>query len=123
MPDESVAEVQKTLVRVMADDKISIKPDGVAVSSPAPPLSAEIMDPVNKITADMWPGTPVIPTMLVAATDGRFLNNAGIPTYGISGMFRDIDGGGVHGLNERIRVKSLYDGQEFLYRLVKALGS
>jgi len=123
MPDESVAEVQKTIVRVMADDKISIKPDGVAVSSPAPPLSAEIMDPVNKITADMWPGTPVIPTMLVAATDGRFLNNAGIPTYGISGMFRDIDGGGVHGLNERIRVKSLYDGQEFLYRLVKALGS
>ena len=123
MPDESVAEVQKTLVRVMADDKISIKPDGVAVLSPAPPLSAEIMDPVNKITADMWPGTPVIPTMLVAATDGRFLNNAGIPTYGISGMFRDLDGGGVHGLNERIRVKSLYDGQEFLYRLVKALGS
>ncbi|HWP89538.1 MAG TPA: M20/M25/M40 family metallo-hydrolase [Burkholderiales bacterium] len=123
MPDESVAEVQKTLVRVMADDKISIKPDGVAVSSPAPPLSAEILDPVNKITADMWPGTPVIPTMLVAATDGRFLNNAGIPTYGISGMFRDLDGGGVHGLNERIRVKSLYDGQEFLYRLVKALGS
>ncbi len=123
MPDESVAEVQKTLVRVMADDKISIKPDGVAVLSPAPPLSAEIMDPVNKITADMWPGTPVIPTMLVAATDGRFLNNAGIPTYGISGMFRDLDGGGVHGLNERIRVKSLYDGHEFLYRLVKALGS
>ncbi len=123
MPDESVEEVEKTLVRVMADDKIGIKPDGVAVLSPTPPLSAEIMEPVNRITADMWPGTPVIPTMLVAATDGRFLNNAGIPTYGISGMFRDLDGGGVHGLNERIRVKSLYDGHEFLYRLVKALGS
>ena len=57
------------------------------------------------------------------ATDGRFLNNAGIATYGVSGMFRDPDGNGVHGLNERLRVKSLYDGQEFLYRLVKALAS
>ena len=123
LPGEAVDEVQKTLVRVMADDKINIKPDGVAVLSPAPPLSPEIMEPVSRITSDMWPGTPVIPTMLVAATDGRFLNNAGIPTYGVSGMFRDLDGGGVHGLNERIRVKSLYDGNEFLYRLVKALGS
>ena len=123
LPGEAVDEVQKTIVRVMADDKINIKPDGVAVLSPAPPLSPEIMEPVSRITSDMWPGTPVIPTMLVAATDGRFLNNAGIPTYGVSGMFRDLDGGGVHGLNERIRVKSLYDGNEFLYRLVKALGS
>jgi acetylornithine deacetylase/succinyl-diaminopimelate desuccinylase-like protein len=81
------------------------------------------MKPVEAISAQMWPGIPVVPTMLVAATDGRFLNNVGIPTYGISGMFRDLDGGGIHGLNERIRVKSLYDGHEFLYRLVKALGS
>ena len=123
LPGESVDEVQKTLVKVMADDKISIKPDGVAVLSPPPPLTAEIMQPVEAISAQLWPGTPVIPTMLVAATDGRFLNNAGIPTYGISGMFRDVDGGGIHGLNERIRVKSLYDGHEFLYRLVKTLSS
>jgi acetylornithine deacetylase/succinyl-diaminopimelate desuccinylase-like protein len=123
LPGEPVDEVEKTLVRVMADDKISIKPDGVAVLSPQPPLTAEIMQPVQKISAEMWPGVPVIPTMLVAATDGRFMNNAGIPTYGISGMFRDQDGGGIHGLNERIRVKSLYEGYEFLYRLIKALGS
>ena len=123
LPGESVDEVQKTLVRVMADDKIKITPDGIAVLSPPPPLTAEIMKPVEAISAQMWPGIPVVPTMLVAATDGRFLNNVGIPTYGISGMFRDLDGGGIHGLNERIRVKSLYDGHEFLYRLVKALGS
>jgi acetylornithine deacetylase/succinyl-diaminopimelate desuccinylase-like protein len=61
--------------------------------------------------------------MLAGATDGRFLNNAGIPTYGISGMFRDPDGNGVHGLNERLRTQILYDGQEFLYRLVKAYSS
>lgn len=123
LPGEPVDEVQKTLVRVMADEKIKITPDGVAVLSPPPPIAAEIMKPVEAITAQIWPGIPVIPTMLVAATDGRFLNNAGIPTYGISGMFRDIDGGGIHGLNERIRVKSLYDGHEFLHRLVKALAS
>ena len=107
----------------MADDKIKVTPDGIAVLSPPPPLTTEIMQPVEALSAQMWPGIPVVLTMLVAATDGRFLNNAGIPTYGISGMFRDIDGGGIHGLNERIRVKSLYEGQEFLYLLTKALST
>ena len=123
LPGEAVDEVQKTLARVMTNDKISITPDGAAVLSPPPPLTAEIMQPVEAITAQMWPGVPVLPDMLVAATDGRFLNNAGIHTYGISGMFRDSEGSGVHGLNERFRVKSLYEGQEFLYRLVKALSA
>lgn len=123
LPGETVDAVEATLARVFINDKIRISRDGVAVLSPAPPLAPEIMRPVEAITAQIWPGTPVVPTMLVAATDGRFLNNAGIPTYGISGMFHDIAGSGAHGLNERIRVKSLYDGHEFLYRLVKALSS
>jgi acetylornithine deacetylase/succinyl-diaminopimelate desuccinylase-like protein len=123
MPGDSVDEVQKTLVRVMADDQIKIAPDGVPVLSPAPPMTPEIMEPVNRISAQMWPGVPVIPALSAGATDGRFLNNAGIPTYGITGQFRDPDGGGVHGLNERLRVKSLYESQEFLYRLVKTLSS
>ena len=71
--------------------------------------------------ARMWPGVPVIPTLSAGATDGRFLANIGIPTYGITGQFRDADGGGVHGLNERIRVKSFYEGHQFLDRLVRAL--
>lgn len=121
LPGEPVEQVQATLERVMANDKIRITPDGAAVLSPPPPLTREILDPVEAITARMWPGVPVIPTMLVGATDGRFLNNAGIPTYGISGMFRDPDGGGVHGLNERLRVRSLYEGHAFLHDLVKAL--
>jgi acetylornithine deacetylase/succinyl-diaminopimelate desuccinylase-like protein len=123
LPGESVDEVQETLVRVLADDKIRITPDGLPVLSPVPPLTPELMRPVEQISAQMWPGIPVIPTMLAPATDGRFLNNAGIPTYGISGIFRDADGSGIHGLNERIRVKSLYEGHEFLNRLVKALAS
>jgi acetylornithine deacetylase/succinyl-diaminopimelate desuccinylase-like protein len=88
--------------------------------SPAPPLTPQILQPVEKIVADMWPGVPVIPTISTGATDGRFLNAAGIPTYGISGVFVDPDGNGVHGLDERVRVKSLMDARGFLYRLVKS---
>jgi acetylornithine deacetylase/succinyl-diaminopimelate desuccinylase-like protein len=123
LPGESVDEVQKTLARVLADDEIWITPDGEAVLSPPPPLTPEIMRPVNEITASMWPGVPVIPTLSAGATDGRFLANIGIPTYGITGQFRDADGNGVHGLNERIRVKSFYEGHRFLDRLVRALAA
>ena len=120
LPDESIESVTKTLGTVLANDKISITPAGQATLSPAPPLTREIMEPVERISAQMWPGVPVVPTMLVATTDSRYMNNAGIPAYGLSGIFRDPDGGGVHGLNERIRVKSLFDAHEFLYRVVKA---
>jgi acetylornithine deacetylase/succinyl-diaminopimelate desuccinylase-like protein len=73
----------------------------------------------------MWPGVPVIPTMATGATDGRFTNAAGIPTYGITGVFTDADGGNNHGVNERIPVRSLYEARDFLYDLIKvyAMGS
>lgn len=119
LPGESVAEVRQTLARVMADDGIGITPTHEPTLSPPPPLSPEIIDPIEKVSREMWPGVPVVPTLLAGATDGRFTINAGIPTYGVSGMFRDPDGSGVHGLNERIRVRTLYEGHEFLYRLIK----
>ncbi len=78
------------------------------------------MGPIKAISEDMWPGIPIIPRLSTGATDGRFTNAAGIPTYGVTGMFSDPDGQGVHGLNERIRVDVLMDGRVFLYRLVKA---
>ena len=119
LPDESIDSVTNTLHSVLANDKIKLTPVGSATLSPAPPLSREILEPAERVSAQMWPGVPLVPTMLVATTDSRYLNNAGIPAYGLSGMFRDPDGGGVHGLNERIRVRSLYEGHEFLYRVVK----
>ena len=119
LPGESVPEVRQTLVRVLADDKISVTPTHEPTLSPPPPLTPAIVGPVEKVSGEMWPGVPVVPTLLAGATDGRFTINAGIPTYGVSGMFRDPDGSGVHGLNERIRVRTMYEGQEFLYRLVK----
>ena len=78
------------------------------------------MAPVERIVARMWPGTPIVPVMTVGATDGRFLNNAGIPTYGMSGMFSQPGESNAHGLNEKMRVQSLYEGREFLDAVVRA---
>ena len=62
----------------------------------------------------------MLPLMSTGATDGIFLEAIGIPVYGVPGLFFDADGNGIHGLNERIGVRSLYDGRDYLYDLVKA---
>lgn len=121
LPGEPVEEVQKTLVRVFADDQISVTPIGTPVLSPPSPLNPLIMQAIERLTAEFWPGIPVIPTMLAAATDGSFLRNAGIQTYGHSGVAGEISDNRLHGRDERILVKSFFDGHEYLYRLVKAL--
>ncbi|WP_425339275.1 M20/M25/M40 family metallo-hydrolase [Brevundimonas alba] len=121
LPGHDAAEVKAELERVIADPGIAVslvgEPDPV---SPPPPLTPAILDPITAIAGRMWPGVPVVPSMSPGATDGRFTNAAGIPTYGVTGIFADPDGGGVHGLNERIRVRSLYEGRDFLFELVKA---
>ena len=92
----------------------------IRCSASAPPLTAEILDPVRAQIAKLWPGIPVVPLMTPGATDGRFLMNAGIPTYGMSGMFAVPGEANAHGLNEKIRVKSLYEGRDFLEGIVRA---
>jgi hypothetical protein len=87
LPDEKIDDVTKTLVRVLDDTKISVTPVGKAVLSPASPLDPVVMSAVEEISNAMWPGVPVIPTMSGGYTDSRWLRNAGIPAYGISGMF------------------------------------
>lgn len=123
LPGEPVEEVQRVLVRVLADDQISVTPIGTPVLSPPSPLNAEIMQAVERLTAEFWPGIPLIPIMSPGATDGSYLRNAGIPTYGHSGLATDVDDNRAHGKDERILVKSFLDGHEYLYRLVKALSS
>ncbi len=123
LPGEPVEEVQKTLVRVLADDQISVTPIGTPVLSPPSPLNPQIMQAVERLTAEFWPGIPVIPIMQAGATDGSYLRNAGIPTYGHSGLGTDVVDVRIHGKDERILVKSFLDGHEYLYRLVKALSS
>ncbi|NWK97307.1 peptidase M20 [Sphingobium lactosutens] len=121
IPGESVDAILQRLKDVAADPRVKVAlADPPQSKSSAPELTPQIMGPIEALTGEMWPGVPVIPRLATGATDGRFTNAAGIPTYGVSGMFADPDGQGVHGLNERIRVKSLMDGRAFLYRLVKA---
>jgi acetylornithine deacetylase/succinyl-diaminopimelate desuccinylase-like protein len=108
--EELVADAE---IKVTASDKRSEVPKGPQ------PLTPEVVKPVEAVAAKMWPGVPVVPIMSAGATDGAFLTPAGIPTYGVSGMFGDPDGNGAHGLNERMRVSSAYEGRDFLYQVVK----
>jgi len=119
-PGNSVESVQAKLASAINDSQVSITPiiEDRPLASP-PPLSPKIFGPAEKLAGEMFPGVPMLPTMSTGATDGIFLEAVGIPTYGVPGIFYDADGGGIHGLNERIRVKSLYDGRDYLFRLVK----
>ncbi len=120
LPGVPIPEVQAEMIRVLGDAKISVAPTGEpGFQSPPPPLTERIMVPVRKIAGEIWPGVAIVPTMSTGGTDGAYLNAAGVPTYGLSGMFHDAEGSHAHGLNERIRVKSLMDGRRFLYEVVK----
>jgi acetylornithine deacetylase/succinyl-diaminopimelate desuccinylase-like protein len=93
------------------------------VASEPSPMKPEVMNALERATTLMWPGVPVIPVMSTGATDGLYLRNSGIPTYGVSGFFENVDDTRAHGRDERLGVKQFYEGREFLYRLVKALSS
>ena len=119
-PGNTIADTQAQLARLMDNPAVVITTVGAPdPSTPPPALSDAVMGPIREVAGAMWPNVPVLPTMSVGATDGRFTNAAGIPTYGVTGMFGDPDGGGAHGLNERIRVRSLYEGRDFLFEIVK----
>jgi acetylornithine deacetylase/succinyl-diaminopimelate desuccinylase-like protein len=120
LPRVPIDAVQKQIVSVVNDSRIKVSPVGeAAIQAPLPPLSEAIMAPVRKVAAEIWPGAVIVPSMSTGATDGRFLNSTGVPTYGLSGMFHDAEGAHAHGSNERIRVQSLLDGRRFLYEVVK----
>jgi acetylornithine deacetylase/succinyl-diaminopimelate desuccinylase-like protein len=120
-PGVPAATVRQKLVELVNDPAVSI--DAAKSHFPAaaaPPLTPQVLAPVEKISQEMWPGVPVVPMLQAGATDATFFNAVGIPAFGISGIFFDPDLGRIHGLNERIRVTSVLEGREFLYRLVKA---
>jgi len=122
LPGEPPDEVLKTIQQIVGE-KVKVTRGSEPVPSAPSPLRPDVMGPIEKITSETWPGVTVIPAMSTGATDSRFMRNAGIPMYGVSGLFIDQDDNRSHGLNERMPVKSLYDGQEFLYRLVKELAA
>jgi acetylornithine deacetylase/succinyl-diaminopimelate desuccinylase-like protein len=121
MPGENVDEVKATLERVLADDQIAVTQMGNPVLSAPSALNEEIMGKVEKLSQEFWSGAVVLPVMSAGATDGSYLRNAGIPTYGHSGLAGDINDFRAHGKDERVLIKSFYEGDEYLYRLVKML--
>ena len=123
LPEDSPQYVEDTLKKVLADDQVSVKKFGDPERGPSSPLRPDVLDAATRTTSKMWPGVPVVPNMVMGATDGRSLRVAGIPTYGIQGIFIDRDDIRFHGRDERILVQSFYEGQAFLYDLVKALSS
>jgi acetylornithine deacetylase/succinyl-diaminopimelate desuccinylase-like protein len=119
-PGVSAEQVRAKLEEVIADP--AVKATTLETRGPtaaAPPLSAAIMAPIEKLAAEFWPGVPVLPILQAGATDGEFTNAVGIPTYGVEPVFVGPDLGHIHGLNEYVGVQSLLEGREFLYRLVK----
>lgn len=121
LPTDSPAVVLQTLETVINDEQVSVTPIEPAVPSPPSPLTPEVLGAIEAVTEEMWPGVPVIPSMSTGATDSLFLRNAGIPVYGVSGLFGEIADNRAHGQDERILIKSFYEGQEFLYRLTTRL--
>ena len=123
LPGVDPASIQSALERVVDDSRVSITPVAEPTPSAPSPLTEEIMAPIQEVTEAMWPGVKVVPNMSTGATDGLFFRNAGIPVYGVSGIFGDIDDVRAHGRDERLLVESFYDGLEFLDRLVRTYTS
>ncbi len=121
VPGESVEDIRALLVKAVADDHIKVKLDELDTPSEPSPLTKELTSTINKLAPKFWPGVPLLPAMSAGATDGRFLRNIGIPTYGHSGLGGDMFDNRAHGKDERVGVKAFQDGHEYLYQLVKLL--
>ena len=133
LPGHAREEIRQTLIRILADPKVATRyvdssgriHDSAPNAQAMPPvkLRPDVMQTLEKIAGEMWPGTPVIPTMSTGASDGVYTNAAGMPTYGISGVAIDTNDVRAHGRDERLRVESFYQGVDFYYRYLKALTS
>jgi len=121
LPEDSADYVTTTLQKVVADDQVSVKILGDAAAGPASPMRPDLLKAINEATNKIWPGVPTVPIMVMGATDGKYLRIAGIPTYGVQGFFFDRNDIRFHGRDERMSVQSFYEGQAFLYDLVKQL--
>ena len=123
LPDEKPEYVTATLKQVIADEQVSVTIVGDVSIGPPSPMRQDLMGAVSTLTNTLWPGVQTVPMMVMGATDGLYLRGAGIPTYGVQGFFYDRDDIRFHGRDERLKVQSFYEGQTFLYELVKRLTS
>jgi acetylornithine deacetylase/succinyl-diaminopimelate desuccinylase-like protein len=123
LPQDSLQNVQDTLKRVLADDRIVVSVSGEAVPAPASAINPSIVSKLQALSSKLYGGLPIVPVMDTGASDGKYLRIAGIPTYGVPGVFEDVDDVRAHGKDERIGVKDFYDGVDFYYEFIKSLGA
>jgi acetylornithine deacetylase/succinyl-diaminopimelate desuccinylase-like protein len=121
LPGDRPEQVRQSLADAIADREVAVSFVGTATASQPAKLNPEVMNAVESLTRAMFPGVIVVPVMSTGATDGLFLRNAGIPTFGIDATFGDIDDVRAHGRDERVGVKQFFEGLEFQYRLIKML--
>jgi len=131
LPGHSSEEIRQTLIGIFADPKITVRyvsdagdvadrgSDRKAFAPVLPP--PELLQPLERVAADLWPGVPVIPEMETGASDSIHTIAAGMPSYGVNGVAIDQDDIRAHGKDERVRVGAYYDGVEFYYRYLKAM--
>ena len=123
LPDENPDNILAALKGVVDDTLVAITCTNPSTLNPRSPLRKDVLDALDRLTASMWPGVIVTPYMASGASDGKFLRAAGIPVYGVTGMFSDMDDVRAHGKDERLGVKEFYNGVEFIYRFIKVLSS
>lgn len=123
LPDANPAEIREEIVKAFADTSLEVSVAGRGNFVAPSPIGAEIMAPVEQVTRELYGNIPVIPTMSTGATDSQPFRTLGIPAYGVWGIMMDVDDIRMHGRDERILIKSFFDGQEFLYRLTKQLAA
>ena len=123
-PGHTPAEIKDALAKIIGNDKIAIRygRDDKPLAKP-PALDPRLIGPMEKLAAKHFPGVPVIPAMSTGATDAVYTGGAGIPTYGVPSAWSDPDGNGTHGLNERLEIRGVYTGRDYLFDLVKALAN
>jgi acetylornithine deacetylase/succinyl-diaminopimelate desuccinylase-like protein len=119
LPEDAIDYVTSTLRKVIGDTAVQLTIDGTPQNAGSSPMRNDLMTAIKSVTTSLWPGVPAVPMMVMGATDGAYLRSAGIPTYGIQGLFYDRDDIRFHGRDERLKVQSFYQGQTFLYELVK----
>jgi acetylornithine deacetylase/succinyl-diaminopimelate desuccinylase-like protein len=121
LPDETPEEVEAALRKAIDDEKVVVSVTSAHGASPMSPVREDVLGATRRLTSAFWPGVATLPYMVMGGTDGRMLRRAGIPSYGVQGIFYDAGDIRFHGRDERVGVREFYEGQEFLYRLVEEL--
>jgi acetylornithine deacetylase/succinyl-diaminopimelate desuccinylase-like protein len=121
-PGDTAENVQATLVRVLADPKITVTMDAPPVLSPESPPTPAVMNRIGAVVNGMWPGVAIVPTMATGFSDDRQTRTAGIPSYDVGGAWTELNENRAHGRDERIGVQAFDEEVEYAYRLMKAVG-